>query len=98
MNEWPKFNSVTIVTKVVPHFVTPQKKLCVHAQLCPTLCDPMDCSLPDSYVHGDSPGKSTGVGCHFLFQGVFPAQGLNPCLLRFLHWQTDTLIPEPHGK
>ena len=22
------------------------------AQLCPTLCDPMDCSLPDSSVHG----------------------------------------------
>ena len=32
----------------------------------PTLCDPMDCSLPDSAVHGDSPGKNTGVGCHFL--------------------------------
>ena len=27
------------------------------AQLCPTLCDLMDCSLPGSSVHGDSPGK-----------------------------------------
>ena len=26
--------------------------LCLHAQLCPTLCDPMDCSWPDSSVHG----------------------------------------------
>ena len=25
---------------------------CVHARLCPTLCDPMDCSPPDSSVHG----------------------------------------------
>ena len=25
-------------------------------------------------------GKSTGVGCHFLLQGIFPAQGLNPGL------------------
>ena len=25
----------------------------------------------------DFPGKSTGVGCHFLLQGIFPAQGLN---------------------
>ena len=25
----------------------------------------------------DSPGKNPGVGCHFLFQGVFPTQGLN---------------------
>ena len=23
-----------------------------HAQSCPTLCDPMDCSLPGSSVHG----------------------------------------------
>ena len=27
-------------------------------------CDPMDCSLPGSYDHSDSPGKNTGVGCH----------------------------------
>ena len=26
------------------------------------------------------PGKSTGVGCHFLLQGIFPTQGLNPGL------------------
>ena len=29
------------------------------------------------------PGKSTGVGCHFLLQGIFPTQGSNPNLL---HW------------
>ena len=29
----------------------------------------------------DSPGKSTGVGCHFLLQGIFPTQGSNPGLL-----------------
>ena len=28
------------------------------------------------------PGKSTGVGCHFLLQGIFPTQGLNPGLPR----------------
>ena len=37
-------------------------------QLCPTLCNPMDCRPPGSSVHGDSPGKTTGVGCHFLLQ------------------------------
>ena len=26
------------------------------------------------------PGKSTGVGCHFLLQGIFPTQGSNPGL------------------
>ena len=30
----------------------------------------------------DSPGKSTGVGCHFLLQGVFPTQWSNPGLPR----------------
>ena len=41
---------------------------CQHsvAQSCPSLGDPMDCSLPGSSVHGDSPGKNTGVGCHAL--------------------------------
>ena len=33
--------------------------------------DPMDCSPPGSSVHGDSPGKNTGVGSHSLLQGIF---------------------------
>ena len=37
-------------------------------QSCLTLCDPMDCSLPGSSVHRDSPGKNTGVGCRALLQ------------------------------
>ena len=55
--------------------------LCIVAQSCLTLCDPMDCSLPGSSVHGDSPGKNSGVGCHALLQGIVPTQGSNPCLL-----------------
>ena len=39
----------------------------------------------------DSPGKNTGVGCHFLLQGIFPAQGSNLHLLHLLHWQADSL-------
>ena len=41
----------------------------MYAQSCPTLYDPMDCSPRGSSVCGDSPGKNTGVGCHFLLQG-----------------------------
>ena len=41
-----------------------------------------ECIWPGSSVHGDSPGKNTGVGCHSLFQGIFLAQGSN---LGFLH-------------
>ena len=43
------------------------------AQSCAALCNPMDCSPPGPSVHGDSPGKNTGVGCHALLQGIFPA-------------------------
>ena len=37
-------------------------------QSCPTLCDPID--RQPNRLHGswDSPGKNTGVGCHFLLQ------------------------------
>ena len=49
-----------------------------HVQLFATL---WTVSPPGSSVHGDSPHKNTGLGCHFLFQGIFPTQGSNPCLM-----------------
>ena len=55
-------------------------RLCLVAQLCLTLCDPMDYSLPGFFVLRDSPGKNTGVDCHALLQGIFPIQGSNPGL------------------
>ena len=51
----------------------------------PTLCNPTDCSPPGSPVHGDSPDKNAGVGCHALIPGIFPTQGSNSCLLQLLH-------------
>ena len=48
--------------------------LCFFTQLCLN-CNPMDCSPPGSSPW-DSPGKNTGVGCHFLLQGIFLAQDL----------------------
>ena len=39
----------------------------------------------------DFPGKNTGVGCHFLLQGIFLTQGSNLHLLYLLHWQADSL-------
>ena len=47
------------------------------AQLCPTLCKPMNYLL----CLWDSPGKNTGVGYHFLLQAIFPTQGSNLLLL-----------------
>ena len=40
------------------------------AQSCPVVCDPMDCSLPGSSVHGILQANNTGVGSHSLLQGV----------------------------
>ena len=55
--------------------------LCLVAQSCPILCDPMDGSPPGFSFHADFPGKNTGVGCYTLLQGIFPTQGSNPSLL-----------------
>ena len=37
-------------------------------QSCPTLCDPIDGQPTRLLCPWDSPGKNTGVGCHFLLQ------------------------------
>ena len=47
-----------------------------HVQL---LCDPMESAR--LLRPWDFPSKSTGVGCDFLFQGIFLTQGSNPCFL-----------------
>ena len=70
--------------------------LCLASQLCLAPCDPMDYSPPGSSVHGDSPGKTTGVGCHALLRGIFPSRRSN--LLCLLHWQVGSLPLAPPGK
>ena len=64
---------------------------CSVAQLCLTLYDPMDCSPTRVLCPWDSLGKNTGVGCHFLLQGISPTQGSSPYLLHLLHWQVNSL-------
>ena len=65
-------------------------------QLYPAPCDLVD--PPGSSVHGDSPGKNTGVGCHALLQGIFLTQGSNLHLLYLLHCRVGSLPPAPPGK
>ena len=48
-------------------FTHPPPSAAKSLQSCPTLCDPIDSSSPGS-PPWDSPGKNTGVGCHFLLQ------------------------------
>ena len=40
-----------------------------------SVCNSINYSFPGFSVHGDSPGKNIGVGCHPLLQGIFPTQG-----------------------
>ena len=44
----------------------------------------VSCQAPLSM---ESPGKNTGVGCHFLLQEIFPTLGSYPCLPQ---WQADS--------
>ena len=72
--------------------------MCMHAkslQLCPTLCDPMDCSLPGSSVHEILQAR---ILEWVVMQGTFPAQGSNPHLLCLLHWQASSLTLAQPGK
>ena len=66
-------------------------KLCMNAQLCPNLWDPMDCSPPGSCVHGVFLAE---VSCHFHLQGIFLTRGWTQvsCIGRRI------LLPLSHGE
>ena len=55
----------------------------------------LNCSPSGSSVDGISQARI--LGCHFLLQGIFPPQGLNPHLLHLLYWQVDSLPPSHLG-
>ena len=74
---------------------------CVRAkwlQSCPTLCNPMDCSPPNSSVHGIFHARTLEWVAMPSSRGIFPIQVLNPHLLCRLHWQMDSLPIVPPGK
>ena len=51
---------------------------CSLAQSCPTLLQPHGLQSARLLCLWDSPGKNTGVGYHFLFQGNLPDPGIEP--------------------
>ena len=59
--------------------------MCSVGQQCPTLCDPMDYSLPGSSVHGILQARILQCIAIFPLPGTFPAQGSNLYLLCLLH-------------
>ena len=99
---WPKYWSFSFN-------ISPSKEYSGSISWTRFLCT-LSCSVVSDFLwpHGlqparllcpwNFPGKNTWVGCHFLLQGIFPTQGLNPCLLSLLHWQADSLSLAPLGK
>ena len=66
--------------------------LCLRVQSCPTLSDPMDCSLSGSSIHRIFQARILEWVAIFLLQWVFPTQGWNLRLLCLLHCK-QTLYP-----
>ena len=67
------------------------------AQLCPALCDSMNCSTSGSLFMGVS-WQEYCSGLPFPALGNLPTQGSNPWLMLFLRWQAGCLPAEPPGK
>ena len=76
----------------------PHTKLCLIAQSCQTLCNPLNNSPPGCSVHGIFSGKNIGVGCHFLTPGDLPEPIIKPTSPVSPALQADSLPAEPSGK
>ena len=77
----------------IPYLAHKEVKVLV-AQLCLTFCNPIDCSLPGSSVHGIFQARMLEWASHSLLQRIFPTQGQtgSPAL------QAYSLPSEPLGK
>ena len=67
--------------------------LCLVAQACPTLCNPMDCRPTGFSIHGISQARLLEC-CHFLLQGYLPDPGIEPGSSAL---QADSLPTELQG-
>ena len=76
-----------------------QSCLCIKLlQLCLTFCDNMDCNRPGSSVSGIFKARLLEWIAISFSRGIFQTKGLNPLLLRLLHWQMHSLSLTPPGK
>ena len=99
--------SVTVLpTKESLCFWTQHCFICLAAKLCPTLLHPLGCPTR-LLCPWNFPGKNTGVGCHFLLQGIFPPQGWNPSVLPgllycrqilYYHWGSPDRVFKPSAR
>ena len=73
--------------------------MCVKSlQLCPTLCDPMECSPPGSAVHGILQARTREWAAMPSSRRIFLTRGSNLSLLSLLSWQAGSLPLVPPGK
>ena len=100
---WKSYlNECSLFPSSLPHlpFAT-EPRICVHAKsllLCPTLCDPMDCSPPDSYVKGIFQARILEWVVMSFSRGSFPPKDRTYVSLCLLHWQAGSLPRVPPGK
>ena len=67
----------------------------VNYSTCVCVCVLSHVQLFAHFCPWNFPGKNTGVGCHFILQGIFLIQGSNPRLLCLLPWQAKSLLLVP---
>ena len=71
---------------------------CSVGQLCLILCEPFDCSLPGSSVHGIFLKQEYWSGLPFPSSGALPYPGIEPASFASLELQVDSLPAEPSEK
>ena len=94
------YNQYTLESKYTIIYVL-HEILCMHAKVLQsslTLCNPRDCALPDSSVHGILQSRVLERVAMPSCKGSSCSQGLNPSLLCLLHWQATSLPLAPPGK
>ena len=63
-------------------------------QSCPTLCNPVDCSLPGFSAHGSLQAR-TRVGCHFLLKWKVKVKSFSRVWLLATHGLQPTRLLHP---
>ena len=95
---WGLMNGINALIKKTLESSLIPSAMCVCMLSCSVMSDfllPLGLQPTRLLCPWNSPGKNTGVDCHFLLQGIFPTQGSNPCLLHLLQRQVDS-IPLSH--
>ena len=114
MHMWPlphlRNRSFSVLSKppavVIPvaSLSSPSRGTCMYAkslQLCPTVCDPVDCSPPVFFVHGKEFSRHyplEWVAMPFSWESSQPRDRSHPSLLCLLHWQVGSLPLVSPGK